>query len=240
MAHQKFNYSSLQEVEQKAKELGVNIPLSENVDVLRQPITIHGREVPNRLAIQPMEGCDGTHDGAPGELTKRRYQRFAKSGAGIIWAEAVAITPEARANPRQLMLTEENLDEFKEMVDNIKATCEKENGFTPVVIMQATHSGRYSKPTGESAPIIMYNNPIFEKDNPIPKERIATDDYLKSLEELFGKAARLAEKAGFDGVDIKACHRYLISESLSAYTRSGPYGGSFENRIRLFLNAIEK
>jgi len=239
MPKYKFNYSSLQEVAQKAHELGVNIPLSENIDVLRQPITVYGREVPNRLAIQPMEGCDGTFDGAPDELTKRRYQRFAKSGAGIIWAEAIAITPEARANPRQLMLTEKNLDEFKELVDNIKTTCEKENGFTPVVIMQATHSGRYSKPEGKPAPIIMYNNPIFEKDKPISEDRIVTDDYLKRVEELFGKSARLAEKAGFDGVDIKACHRYLISESLSAYTRPGLYGGSFENRIRLFLNSIE-
>jgi len=239
MPQEKFCYSSLQEVAQKAHELGVNIPLSENVDVLRQPITANGREIANRLAIQPMEGCDGTANGSPGELTKRRYQRFAKSGAGIIWVEAVAITPEGRANPRQLMLTEENLDDFKDLVDNVKTTCEKENGFTPVLIMQATHSGRYSKPGAQGAPIIMYNNPIFEKDKPISEDRIATDDYLKKVEELFGKSARLAEKAGFDGVDIKACHRYLISESLSAYTRPGQYGGSFENRTRLFLNAIE-
>ena len=239
MAHQRFRYSSLQDVEQKAKELGVNIPLSENIDVLKQPIKFYGREVPNRLAIQPMEGCDGTPEGAPGELTKRRYERFAKSGAGIIWAEAIAVVPEGRANPRQLMISEETLDAFKELVDNIKTSCEEKNGFTPVVIMQATHSGRYSKPGGEGAPIIMYNNPIFEKDKPIPEERIATDDYLKRLEETFGEAARLAEKAGFDGVDIKACHRYLFSEALSAYNRPGPYGGSFENRTRLFLNSIE-
>jgi 2,4-dienoyl-CoA reductase-like NADH-dependent reductase (Old Yellow Enzyme family) len=239
MAQEKFRYSSLQEVAQKVEELGVNIPLSENTDILKQPLTVNGRQVANRLAIQPMEGCDGTSDGAPDELTKRRYERFARSGAGIIWAEAIAITPEGRANPRQLMLTEKNLDDFKRMVDNIKSTCEKENGFTPVVIMQATHSGRYSKPESEGAPIIMYNNPIFEKDKPISKDRIATDDYLKSLEDLYGKSAKLAEKAGFDGVDIKACHRYLISESLSAYTRPGLYGGSFENRTWLFINAIK-
>src|SRR5699024_8887768 len=99
--------------------------------------------------------------------------------------------------------------------------------FTPVIIMQATHSGRYSKPEGKPAPIIAYNNPIFEKDNPISADRIITDDRLKELEELYAKSARLAELAGFDGVDVKACHRYLMSELLSAYNRPGEYGGSF-------------
>src|SRR5699024_6031082 len=139
----------------------------------------------------------------------------------------------------QLWLHEENLAAFQKFVADIKETCMKANGFEPVVIMQATHSGRYSKPHGTPEPLIAYNNPIFEGDNPIPADRILSDDYLMALEEKFGEAAKLAERAGFDGVDIKCCHRYLNSELLSAYTRKGAFGGSLENRTRLLRHGVK-
>ena len=104
--------------------------------------------------------------------------------------------------------------------------------------MQNTHSGRYSKPEGKPAPIIAYNNPVFEKDSPIDKERIITDDGIDRVKDMLISAAALAEKAGFDGVDIKCCHRYLNSELLSAYNREGRYGGSLENRTRLLREAV--
>ena len=185
-----------------------------------------------------MEGCDGTADGSPDELTVRRYDRFAKGGAGMIWFEATAVMKEARANPRQLYIHESNLDDFKREVERIKETSLQENGYEPVVIMQATHSGRYSKPEGRPAPLIAYNNPIFEKENPISPERIVSDGYIDTVKDALVKGAVLAEKAGFDGVDIKACHRYLNSELLSAYNRPGKYGGSLENRTRLLREAI--
>mgnify|MGYP000267218601 CR=1 FL=1 len=85
----------------------------------------------------------------------------------------------------------------------------RQNGFAPVVICQLTHSGRYAKPEGVPAPLIAYNNPLFEKEQPIDKSRIVSDDKLKRLEEAFGATALLAQEAGFDGADIKCCHRYL-------------------------------
>lgn len=233
-----FHYKTLDDVRQETEKLGVSLPLSENLDILKNRLSVGSLTIPNRVAIQPMEGCDGTADGRPDELTLRRYDRFARSGAGLIWEEATAIVEEGRANPRQLYLTSETLDSFKAMVENIKKTALETSGFEPVVICQLTHSGRYSKPTGTPAPLIAYNNPLFEKDTPIAPNRILSDDYLKKLEETFGKAAALAEAAGFDGADIKCCHRYLLCETLSGYTRPGRYGGSFENRTRLYLNAI--
>jgi len=168
----------------------------------------------------------------------RRYDRFAKGGAGLIWFEATAVMEEGRANPRQLWMHEGNKDAFKRQVERIKETAMKENGYAPVVIMQATHSGRYSKPNGVPAPIIAYNNPLFEKDNPIPAERIATDEHIDRIGEALVKAAKMAEEVGFDGVDIKACHRYINCELLSAYERPGKYGGSLENRTRLLRESI--
>ncbi len=239
MAIKGWPYASLAELEKNLTENGIVLPLSENTEVLRQPLEAGPVTVPNRLAMQPMEGCDGSHeDGTPGPLTVRRYERFAKGGPGLIWFEATAIVPEGRANPRQMMISEGNLDEYKRLIASWKEICLKENGYEPVIVMQATHSGRYSKPEGKAAPMIAYNSPLLEKNGPLPASCIVSDDYLKSLEEKYGEAARLAEAAGFDGVDIKACHRYLMCELLSAYTRPGLYGGSFENRTRLFKNAV--
>lgn len=238
MEHKRFHYKSLDELKQELDLVGVRLPLSEDLSALQREVKIGSKTAANSIAIQPMEGCDGTADGRPAELTLRRYDRFARSGAGLIWAEAVAITPEGRANPRQLWLTRDNLDEYKKFVAGIKEACMRENGFEPVVIMQATHSGRYSKPEGVPAPLIAYNNPIFEGDKPIAAERILSDDYLYGLIDKFGASASLAEQAGFDGVDIKCCHRYLNSELLSAYTRKGDFGGSLENRTRLLRRGV--
>lgn len=220
-------------------ELGTALPYSEDTSILSTPLNISSKLIRNRLACQAMEGCDGTLSGEPDMLTKRRYDRFAKGGAGLIWFEATAVMEEGRANPRQLFIHENNLDAFKQIVDDIKETALKENGFEPIVIMQATHSGRYSKPQGKPAPLIAYNNPIFEKDYPISPDRILTDDHIDKIRDSLVSGAVLAEKAGFDGVDIKACHRYINSELLSAYERPGKYGGSLENRTRLLREGIQ-
>ena len=215
----------------------MNLPLSDNIDILKTPVTINGHEIKNRLVIQPMEGCDGKPDGSPGELTERRYRRFAGGGAGLIWFEAVAVAREGRANPRQLAINEGNVGVYARLLSEIREISRKETGIEPVIIMQATHSGRYSKPNGRPEPIIARNNLIFEGDHPLPPECIISDDGLKRLEEQYTEAARLAVQAGFDGVDIKACHGYLNNELLGAHTRPGVYGGPFENRTRFFRNA---
>lgn len=215
------------------------LPFAESTRILRAPLTVGTVEIHNRLACQAMEGCDGTTAGAPDVLTHRRYRRFAAGGAGLIWFEATAVLPEGRANPRQLYICDGTLDTFKRLVEEIKETGLRENGVAPTVIMQATHSGRYSKPNGKPAPLIAYNNPLFEGDKPIDAARILTDDALDRVGEALVHGAVLAEKAGFDGVDIKCCHRYLNSELLSAYTRKGKYGGSLENRTRLLRESVQ-
>ena len=238
-----FNYKSLEELRKHCEAARLDIPLAEDVQHLRKPLRAGPLSMRNRLAIQPMEGCDGTRGGKPDKLTVRRYERFAKSGAGLLWFEATAIAHAGRANPRQLLINEENLDSLKEILAMIKETAVKAHGFAPPVIMQATHSGRYSRPgfpaAGDvPAPLAAYlnPNPPFKLTN--EKARVVTDDELKLLEERYGAAARLAARAGFDGIDIKACHGYLNCELLSAFTRPGNYGGSFENRTRFFVNSV--
>ncbi len=222
-----------------SRELNLDLPYCDDPGILGESVKIGDKTVHNRLACQAMEGCDGTPSGAPDVLTKRRYERFAKGGAGLIWFEATAVLPEARANPRQLYIHENNLDDYKYLVESIKETALKENGHEPVIVMQATHSGRYSKPNGTPEPLIAYHNPIFENGAAIDDSRIVTDEYLDTVKDALIDGARLAEKAGFDGVDIKCCHRYLNSELLSAYDREGKYGGCLENRTRLLRESIK-
>ena len=236
MKHETFHYKSLEELLARAKELGVTIPASMNTAALLEGFEMGGRRISNRIAFQAMEGTDGTEAGAPGELTIRRHDRFSHGGPGVIWFEAVATVPEGRASAHQLWITPGNVGEFRRLTDRMRENCLKANGYEPVIVMQATNSGRYSKPHGYPEPMILYNCPPLE-DTPWPKERILHDDDLKRFEAAFGTAARLAQEAGFDGMDIKSCHRYLICESLSAFTREGEYGGSYENRTRFIKNA---
>ncbi|MBR2461278.1 MAG: flavin oxidoreductase/NADH oxidase, partial [Clostridia bacterium] len=232
-------YTDIKDFHEQNKCIGVELPVCDDTGILAETVAIGSKVAPNRLTCQAMEGCDGTADGAPDELTFRRYKRFAEGGAGVIWFEATACMHEGRANPRQLWLHDGNADVFRRIVDEIRENSMRVNGYAPVIIMQNTHSGRYSKPDGVPAPLIAYNNPKFEKDNPIDKSRILSDDHLDSISEQLVKTALLAEKVGFDGVDIKCCHRYINSELLSAYEREGKYGGSLENRTRLLRESIE-
>ena len=222
----------------RAAALGVAFPVSGNPGVLAETVAIGEHTAPNRLVCQAMEGCDGTRAGCPDELTVRRYDRLAAGGAGVIWFEATAVLPEARANPRQLYLCEKNLDAFRRQTARIRETALRENGYAPLIVVQLTHSGRYSKPEGKPAPIVAYHSPVYEGAQPLPDSCVITDEGLDRAGEALVNAASLAKRAGFDGADIKCCHRYLNCELLSAYTRPGRYGGSFENRTRLLRESI--
>ena len=207
--------------------------------LISTPIEIYGRLANNRVLFQPMEGCDGNSNGDIHTLTARRYLRFVEGAPGIIWFEATAVCNEGRANPRQLYITEETVDGFKAIVKEMKAKSMELHGFEPLVIVQLTHSGRYSKPNGTPEPIVAYRNELWEKGKENQPFKIASDDYLATIPAMYAKAAKLSLEAGFDGIDVKCCHGYLFNEFLSAYNREGAYGGSLENRTRLYFDCID-
>ncbi len=200
---------------------------------LSEEIKIGKYNIANRVVIQPMEGCDCLEDGSPSELTEKKYFKYAASGAGIIWFEASAVCAEGRTNERQMRLTEDNLEKFSALTQKMRQIAMREFGFAPILILQLTHSGRQSV-----VPMIAYHNPLYEEKRPVAGDCIVTDDYLDSLPSAFAKTAELAIKAGFDGVDVKCCHGYLMQELLSAFDRKGKYGGSFENRSRCFIDCV--
>lgn len=241
--HERFHYQTVDEIRAEADALGVGLAFDEDLSPLAVPVRVGTCEIPNALAIHPMEGCDGERDGRPGELTIRRYERFARGGSGLLWYEATAIEHAGRANPRQLTLTKETAPFLKGMLDHSLDLARQANGadFRPLTVLQLTFSGRYSKPDGLPAPVLAHHDGVLDPAMGIPAEHpLATDDELERLRDRWVEAARLAHQIGFDAVDIKSCHRYLLSELLAAHTRPGRYGGSLENRTRLHYEIVEQ
>ena len=249
-----FRLRNIEDLKRLSKRLGVNVQAIEDVSILTESVQVGELVIPNSLAVHPMEGCDGDFQGRPGKLTLRRYERFAAGGAGLIWAEATAVVPEGRANPRQLWLHEKNKDSFAAMVKMMRQAAVKSMGpgHQPVIVLQLTHSGRYSKPEGTANPIIAqrdpYRDPLAPQQKPDPNRKsripddwpLVTDDYLDKLQDAYVEAARIAFEVGFDAVDVKSCHGYLINELFGCRNRNGKYGGSFENRTRFPLEVIDK
>jgi NADPH2 dehydrogenase len=204
-----------------------------------------GRTIGNRFCILPMEGWDGTPDGLPSDLTKRRWKNFAISGAKLLWGcEAVAVRHEGRANPLQLVIRENNVDEYKKLYESLLTDHQAKFGTTSdlVVGLQLTHSGRFCKPNDKKKlePMILYPHPVLNRKFGLPDDYpVMTDDYIDRLIDDFVKAAVLSQKAGFHFVDIKHCHGYLGHEFLSARIRVGKYGGSFENRTKFLRSIVE-
>jgi len=243
MEYKEFSYNSLEELRKDSEKMNLKLKFSDDLSALSRKVKIGNMTAPNSLAVHPMEGCDGKNDGSPDELTIRRYERFARGGAGLLWFEAVAVVPEGRGNPRHLWIHKNNAGEFKKIYNTIMESAHDEYGsdHTPVCIMQLTHAGRYSKPNGKPEPILGSHNPYLDKaHNTDPNLPVITDEELEQLEDKFVEAALLAKEAGFHGVDIKACHRYLNSELLSSFERKGRYGGDFEGRTRFITNVVEK
>ena len=239
-----FKYKSVDDLKADAAELGQELTLSDDFSCLFEPVKIGNLQAGSRLAIQPMEGCDGTLDGHPDELTYRRYRRFGAGGAKLIWAEATAISDESRMNPRQLWLNEQTAGSIETMLNDCREEHRQAFGSADdlVIGLQLTHSGRYSC----KRPIIAMHDPVLDRfttDRSTGKKvdasyPVATDDDLKRIEDQYVQAARLAQKIGVDFIDLKQCHRYLLSELLAATARQGEYGGSFENRTRMIRNVL--
>lgn len=241
LTHAPFRYRSLDELRTAIAELGLDMVVDEDISVLTRPVQVVGRTIPNSMAVQPMEGCDGESGGAPDELTIRRYKRFGAGGAGLLWFEATAVVPEGRANPRQLWIRPETKDAFARLLEDSRKAAAESMGadHRPFAVLQLTHSGRYSKPGKAFAPIIAQHDPLLDPTRGTPPDQpVITDDELDALQDMYVSAARMALETGFDAVDVKACHRYLINELLASHTREGKYGGSYENRTRFLKTVI--
>jgi NADPH2 dehydrogenase len=239
------SYKSADEFRARLAELVIELPFAEYLypTPLAQPIERGNLRCGNRFAILPMEGWDGTEDGKPTVLTRRRWGRFGKSGAKLIWGgEAVAVRHDGRANPNQLVMSPANVasiaDLREHLVSEHRSAFGNDDGL--LVGLQLTHSGRFSRPYDKKRlePTLAYRHPVLDRriGAPVELEPISDDGICRLIDD-FIAAAKLAQQAGFAFIDVKHCHGYFGHELLSAYDRPGEFGGSLKNRTR-FLREI--
>lgn len=241
----------------RLQELNVRLPVDDQIlsaaedSPLAQPLVVGnrrgpGRTIGNRWCIHPMEGWDAHRDGSPTEHTLRRWRRFGASGAKLIWGgEAAAVRPDGRANPNQTLATESNRAGLTALLE--ACLSEHRTAFGPTddlfVGLQLTHSGRFCRPNSHRLePRIAYHHPLLDAKFGIDasdESVVWSDDDLERLIEDYVRAARLAYEVGFQFVDVKACHGYLLHEFLSARRRSGKFGGDFAGRTRLLFSIID-
>lgn len=234
----------------RLRALDLHIPCDSQIvtgapSPLRWPLERGLFKIGNRIAVQPMEGWDATPDGAPSENTVRRWQRFGRSGGKLIWGgEAVAVSHEGRANPNQLL----GSPKTQKAIAHLRAVLVREHTLTTgsddglVIGLQLTHSGRYCRPNEHTRPEprILYHHPLLDRRLKLPSDYpLLSDGEVESIIEAFHRAAHLAWQLGFDFVDIKHCHGYLGHEFLSAHTREGRYGGTFEGRTRFLREVVQ-
>jgi 2,4-dienoyl-CoA reductase-like NADH-dependent reductase (Old Yellow Enzyme family) len=230
--------------------LGTALPLDDTIlsaedgSPMAMPLTIGGRTIGNRWCIHPMEGWDATTDGGPTETLLRRWRHFGISGAKLIWGgEAVAVVADGRANPRQLLAPTLGERGFRLLVDTVRSAHRKAHASDDdlVVALQLTHSGRFSQPSGgPRRPRIAFQHPLLDARHGTPDDPAAvfSDAEVDALIDAYVEAARHAAAAGFDMVDLKACHGYLVHEFLAARRRDGRYGGDFDGRTRLLTELV--
>jgi NADPH2 dehydrogenase len=236
--------------QQYLRDLEIDIPFDAELvhgsdSPLAQAIALGDRTIGNRICIHPMEGWDGTADGLPTEKTEHRWRLFGKSGAKLIWGgEAVAVMPSGRANPNQLLInhaTREGLRKLREvLIEEHKLTTGSDDGL--LIGLQLTYSGRYSRPNLKDRvePRILYHHPVLDQRVGVSEDDpVLTDGEIREIIEAFHDAAKIAAEVGYDFIDVKHCHGYLGHEFLSAHTREGDYGGSFENRTRFLREVVE-
>ena len=207
-------------------------------------VTINGKHIGNRYAVHPMEGWDGTLSGGITNDVVRRWQRFGESGAKLIFGgEAMAVRPDGRANPNQLLIQPQNQAGLATLRDTLVAAHIERCGTDRdlVIGFQLTHSGRVCKPNDKFRlePCVAYRHPLLDRPFQVTSDsQVWTDGELERLVDDYVKAARIAWEVGADFVDLKHCHGYLLHECLSGFTRPGKYGGTFESRTRLLRDII--
>lgn len=207
------------------------------------PVTLRDLVVRNRVWVSPM--CQySAVEGVPDDWHLVHLGSFARGGAGLVFTEATAVSPEGRISPADTGIwNDEQRDAWRRIVDFV-------HGQGATAGMQLAHAGRKAStrppfegrgyvPPEEGGWQTVGPSPVPFPDLPAPRELTGPD--LDRVVADFESAARRALDAGFDVVEIHAAHGYLLHEFLSPLSnqRTDEYGGSFENRVRLVLRVVE-
>lgn len=202
-------------------------------EILGKPFTLkNGVEIKNRFAKSAMSETLGTTDNGPTNLLPNLYRTWAQGGTGLLITGNVMVDRRALGEPNNVAMEDER---YMEGLKAWAAAATENNTHTWV---QLNHPGKQS-------PNMLSKEPVAPSAIPLAKElksffnppRALTEDEILELVERFGRAAAIAKKAGFTGVQIHGAHGYLVSQFLSPHhnQRTDRWGGSLENRARFPL-----
>jgi 2,4-dienoyl-CoA reductase-like NADH-dependent reductase (Old Yellow Enzyme family) len=211
---------------------------------LFQPLSIRSIELKNRIVVSPM--CQySSVDGFANDWHLVHLGTRAVGGAGLIFSEATAVSPEGRITAHDLgIYKDEHIEFLKRITDFIKG----QNAFAGIQLAHAGRKASHHRPWDGNAALKENEGAWtteapsavpYKEGEPVPHE--LSKEEIKRVIEDFKKATLRAKEAGFDIIELHAAHGYLLHEFLSPLSnqRKDEYGGSFENRIRFLLELTE-
>lgn len=197
------------------------------------PIQIGNVTVPNRFVVPPMGNNFANTDGTLSERSKAYYQERAKGGFGLITIESTVVYKEAKGGPRKpCLFSDDTVESFKEVAD----ACHEYGAKVSIQLQHAGPEGN-SKLTGYPLKAASAMPAACGREVP---EAVSNEEIYRII-ECYGDAARRAQQAGIDMVEVHCAHGYLVSTFISECTnhRTDEFGGCFENRMRLPRLIIE-
>lgn len=217
-------------------------PLQKTSPALLTPTRLGATALPNRVVMAPMTRSRAEADGNPTELMESYYEQ--RAGAGLIITEGVIVSPQGRGYPNTPgIFTDEQAARWARIV----AAVHRADGR---IFAQLWHVGRTSHPSLQpdgalpvSASAIAPEGQFYSADGMMPyvTPRALETEEVRGVVDDFRRAAELARRAGFDGVEIHGANGYLIDQFLRDGTnhRTDRYGGPVQNRTRFMLEVVE-
>ena len=194
------------------RKLGLDLNLDDAIipapdSPLAAPIRCGSRTIGNRWCILPMEGWDCLSNGAPSELTRRRWLHFATSGAKLLFGcEACAVMESGRSNTRQLMITPQTMPALRRLREEMVALHAEKFGTADdlYIGLQLTHSGRFSHPHDDAKlePVTAYAHPLLDEKFHCSAADVVSDGEIQNIIRHFIDAAKLAQEADRAGARI--------------------------------------
>ncbi|MBS7247014.1 MAG: NADH:flavin oxidoreductase [Candidatus Jordarchaeales archaeon] len=202
--------------------------------MLFEPGLVGPMEVKNRIVRSATYEGLADENGIVGERYVELYRKLAKGGTGLIITGFAYVRKDGIALRGQAGLySDACVPPLRKMVEAVREVDPEVK-----VVVQLSHGGRQAHPKLTGG-VLIAPSPIPDKSvNATPREM--TREEVKEVIEDFVSAAERAKDAGFDGVQIQACHGYLVSQFLSPYSnrRNDEYGGSTENRARMLIEMV--
>ncbi len=191
------------------------------------PLTVKNMTIKNRIVMTPMGTNYGEQNGEMSFLHMDYYEQRAKGGVGLIIVENASVdSPQGSNGTTQLRIDHDNY------IPRLFKLCETVHSHGACIAVQINHAGASALSSRINMQPVSASNLPSKKGGEIP--RPLQKEEITAIVKKYGEAAKRAQVAGFDAVEIHAGHSYLISQFLSPTTnnRTDEFGGSKENRAR--------